>query len=69
MAPAFRLRATKAIGVFVPPSAAEPWISRYPRLLAWLEAADRLAAGSLAAFGDHVLYTFQRVEGATWPHS
>ena len=69
MAPAFRLKATKAVGLFVPPSAAEPWISRHPRLLAWLAAADRLAAGGLAPFGDHALYRFQRVEGATWPPS
>jgi SAM-dependent methyltransferase len=64
MAPGFHLTATKAIGLFVPPSAAEPWISRHPRLLALLAAADRLAARRLAVLGDHVLYTFDRVDGA-----
>jgi SAM-dependent methyltransferase len=63
MGPAFCLKATKAIGLFVPPSAAEPWISRHPRLLATLAAGDRLAADGLAALGDHVLYTFERLDG------
>ena len=31
------------IGVFVPPSAAEPWISRHPRFLRALETFDRFA--------------------------
>jgi SAM-dependent methyltransferase len=63
MAPAFRLTHSKAIGLFVPPSAAEPWISRHPRLLATLATADRLAAHRLAPLGDHVLYAFERLEG------
>src|SRR6185503_2855254 len=60
-APHFRLVRRQGIGVFVPPSAAEPWISRHPRLLAALEAADRVAARPLAALGDHVLYHFERL--------
>ena len=48
------------IGIFVPPSAAEPWISRHPRLLGALERVDRRFARSLAALGDHVLYRFVR---------
>lgn len=60
MAPGFRLVGRKAIGLLVPPSAAEPWISRHPRLLAGLAAADRRFARALAAFGDHVLYRFER---------
>lgn len=64
MAPAFRYAGRTAIGLFVPPSAAEPWISRHPRLLAGLEAADRLAARRLALFGDHVLYRFERRQDA-----
>jgi SAM-dependent methyltransferase len=63
MAPWFRLTGTRAIGLFVPPSAAEPWISRHPSLLNLLEDGDRLMAGPLAAFGDHILYAFERVEG------
>lgn len=60
-APAFRLMERKAIGLFVPPSAAEPWISRQPRLLGCLGAADRVLAHRFPALGDHVLYRFQRV--------
>ena len=33
MAPWFDYAGRRGIGVFVPPSAAEPWISRHPRLL------------------------------------
>jgi SAM-dependent methyltransferase len=64
LAPWFRLTSTRAIGLFVPPSAAEPWISRHPSLLNLLEDGDRLAAGPLAVFGDHILYAFERVEDA-----
>lgn len=62
MAPGFTLVARKAVGLFVPPSAAEPWISHHPRLLAWLERADRLFARRLAPLGDHVLYVFERAD-------
>jgi SAM-dependent methyltransferase len=48
------------IGVTVPPSAAEPWISHQPRLLAALERLDQVLARPLATFGDHVLYQFRR---------
>ncbi len=58
--PCFRLVRTRGIGVFVPPSAAEPTISSYPRLLAGLETLDRLASVSLAFFGDHILLHFIR---------
>ncbi len=59
-APWFRLRRVVGIGVFVPPSSAEPGISRWPRLLASLEALDRLVARPMALFGDHVLLDFER---------
>lgn len=62
MEPGFRLVGRKAVGLLVPPSAAEPWISRQPRLLAFAEAADRLLARRLAPLGDHVAYTFERIE-------
>jgi len=58
--PSFRLERTRGIGVFVPPSAAEPAISRYPRALALLEAIDRAATIPLAWLGDHALLDFQR---------
>ena len=60
MSPWFRLRATKGIGIFVPPSAAEPWISSQPTLLRSLELADRVVSSVLAPLGDHVLYAFER---------
>src|SRR5258708_13809182 len=58
--PWFRLEGREGIGVFVPPSAAEPWISNHPRLLTLLEAADRIAARRLAGLGAHILYRFLR---------
>ncbi len=60
LAPWFVPRGRRGIGVFVPPSAAEPWISRHPHLLAALEAIDRRVSRPLAALGDHVLYRFER---------
>jgi SAM-dependent methyltransferase len=60
-APAFRFVRMRGIGVFVPPSAAEPWISAHPRLLGALERLDRVTSRPLAMFGDHVLYEFERV--------
>jgi SAM-dependent methyltransferase len=60
MAPWFDLRRRVGIGVFVPPSAAEPWISGHPALVRMLEAIDRVASRALAPLGDHVLYWFER---------
>ncbi|HET8655251.1 MAG TPA: methyltransferase domain-containing protein [Longimicrobiaceae bacterium] len=60
MVPWFRPVRRLGIGVFVPPSAAEPWISRHPALLRALEALDRVASRPLALLGDHVLYDFRR---------
>lgn len=62
--PWFRPGPRHGIGVFVPPSAAEPWISRRPRLLRALAALDRVASRPLAALGDHVLYHFVRTSAA-----
>lgn len=59
-APWFRPRGMRGIGVFVPPSAAEPWITRHPRLLNALEAMDRALSAPLARLGDHVLYRLER---------
>ncbi len=59
-APWFRLERATGVGVFVPPSGAEPWISSHPRLLGVLERLDRATAGLLAPLGDHVLYTLVR---------
>jgi len=59
-APWFVLEKRIGIGVTVPPSAAEPWISKHPRLLATMEACDHALSGPLAMLGDHVLYQFRR---------
>ncbi len=62
MAPWFRLRARQGVGVFVPPSAAEPWISGHPHLLGALEGLDRALSRPLAVFGDHILYSLIRTD-------
>jgi SAM-dependent methyltransferase len=59
-APWFVLEKRIGIGVAVPPSAAEPWISHHPRLLGAMEALDRMLSRPLAFLGDHVLYQFRR---------
>ena len=59
-APWFRLEGRRGVGVFVPPSAAEPWISRFPLLVRALALLDRVASRPLAMFGDHVLYVLRR---------
>ena len=60
LSPWFMLKSRRGVGIFVPPSAAEPWISRHPALLSALEKLDRFAARPLSFFGDHVLYRFER---------
>jgi len=64
MRPWFRPVKKAGIGIFVPPSAAEPWISRHQRLLAVLEVLDRIAERPLAVLGDHILYHFERTTAA-----
>jgi len=64
LSPWFGLERRLGVGVFVPPSAAEPWISAHPRLLQGMERWDRRLGGSLAPFGDHVLYLFRRNDQA-----
>jgi SAM-dependent methyltransferase len=59
-APWFRVERTAGIGIFVPPSAAEPDISRVPGLVRALAALDRVAARPLALLGDHVAYVLRR---------
>lgn len=62
MRPWFRLVQKSGIGIFVPPSAAEPWISRFPGTLAMLDRLDRLTRRPLAFLGDHILYHFERTD-------
>ncbi len=59
-APWFVFEKRLGIGVTVPPSAAEPWISTQPRLLAAMEACDRILSRPMALLGDHVLYQLRR---------
>jgi 2-polyprenyl-3-methyl-5-hydroxy-6-metoxy-1,4-benzoquinol methylase len=61
-APWFRLESRRAIGLFVPPSYAEPWARRNTSTLAWLEKMDRAFSGwpALRDAGDHVLLEFVR---------
>lgn len=56
----FVLEKRLGIGVTVPPSAAEPWISKHLRLLSFMEAMDCVVSRPMAIFGDHVLYQFRR---------
>lgn len=60
--PWFRLRAFRAVGLFVPPSYVEPWIRNHKSVLARLEAMDRILAAwpLLRGVGDHVLLEFER---------
>ncbi|MDB5710378.1 MAG: class SAM-dependent methyltransferase [Sphingomonas bacterium] len=60
LSPWFALVRTTGVGIFVPPSAAEPWISAHPRLLALLQRIDRIVAWPLWFFGDHILFAFER---------
>ncbi|HEX3665298.1 MAG TPA: class I SAM-dependent methyltransferase [Rhizomicrobium sp.] len=60
MQPWFRFVRRAGIGIFVPPSAAEPWISRHPGLLAACSRLDRVIHRPLAFLGDHILYHFER---------
>lgn len=61
-APYFRLVRRRGIGIFVPPSTAEPAISRWPRLVQLLELIDRAASAPLALLGDHVLLHLVRTD-------
>ena len=64
LAPYFTFRRTRGIGILVPPSAAEPWISRFPRVVSAFEAADRLLTAPLARLADHVLLHLERTSVA-----
>jgi SAM-dependent methyltransferase len=64
-APWFGRPRLRGIGVLVPPSAAEPWISAHPRLLRLLEALDRACARPLALLGDHVLIHLTRTRAGS----
>jgi SAM-dependent methyltransferase len=60
--PWFELSSRRAIGLFVPPSYAEPWMNRHHRALARCEQLDHLCAGwpVFRGLGDHMLLEFVR---------
>ena len=60
--PYFRLERIRGIGVCVPPSAAEPGISNWPRFLSLLERIDQHVSRPFARLGDHVLLRFSRTD-------
>ena len=65
--PWFELERRYGIGVTVPPSAAEPWISTHAHILALMERLDHVISRPLAALGDHVLYQFRRTTAPVTP--
>lgn len=58
----FRLTSLHGIGVFVPPSFMESWVSRKPRFLAKMDLLDQCFRDwpILRVIGDHVLLVFTR---------
>ena len=58
----FTQRRVAAVGAFVPPSFAEPWAARHPRLLAALDALERRAEATwpLPWLADHFLIELER---------
>lgn len=62
-APRFRFLGARAVGALVPPSYAEGWAARHPRLLAKLDALERRveALPPLPSFADHVLLELERL--------
>ena len=62
-APYFRLVSVTGIGVAVPPSYVNSFISRHPRLLRALESTDDAIRDlpGLRNLGDHVLFHFERL--------
>jgi ubiquinone/menaquinone biosynthesis C-methylase UbiE len=62
-APNFVQRRVSAVGAFVPPTFAEPWAARHPRLLAVLDGLERSAeaAWPVPWLADHFLIELERV--------
>jgi len=60
--PWFELRSRCAVGLFVPPSYVERWMSKHPKILARLEQLDQVSAGwpIFRDAGDHVLLELVR---------
>jgi SAM-dependent methyltransferase len=62
-APEFRLISTTAVGLAVPPSYIESWVTSHPRLLKLLEAIDETVCTwpGLRVLGDHMLLHLEKV--------
>jgi len=62
--PSFVLHSCTGIGVTVPPSYAEAWIRKHPKLLSMLRTVDKVISSypGFRVIGDHVLLHFQRVQ-------
>lgn len=62
LAPAFRLKETRAIGALLPPTYAEAWASRHPGLMCALDRAERAVESvpPFPALADHVLLELER---------
>ena len=60
--PAFAARRAVAIGALLPPSYAEPWAQKHPRLLAWLDRWERRfeTVPPLPWLADHYLLELER---------
>ena len=63
--PVFKMRAVTGVGITVPPSYLEAWISRYPGLLRAFCKVDSLLSDwpFFRCIGDHMLLELERVEG------
>ncbi|HXQ29599.1 MAG TPA: methyltransferase domain-containing protein [Gemmatimonadales bacterium] len=61
-APHFRVRRAGGLGVFVPPTYAEPWAQRHPRLVEWLDRCERRVEQwpVVPWLGDHYLLELER---------
>jgi hypothetical protein len=62
--PFFVLRSCKGVGVTVPPSYVETWISNHPKLLNIFRTIDNAISTypGVRVLGDHVLLHFERVQ-------
>lgn len=60
--PAFRFAGARAVGALLPPSYAEAWAARHPRLLGALDALERRveALPPFPSLADHVLLELER---------
>jgi ubiquinone/menaquinone biosynthesis C-methylase UbiE len=60
--PWFQLRSRSAVGLFIPPSYVEKWMSKHPKVLARLERLDKISADwpICRDVGDHLLLELVR---------